>query len=337
MRVDKYLSRAFPFLNRTEWKQRIQDNELKINYENKQRDIKPTYKIKPYDEFWFLQRRPKESLFSEKIECLFDNGDICAFNKPPGLVIHQAGMHVHNTVLNLIKKQGYGDCYPVHRIDKETSGIVLTARKMQTRKSLSLAFATKDLQKMYLAIVKSKIDLPASFQVNLPIGKPEDSKIRLKLSVNFKFGKEAMTNFFVLSSHKDYYLLACFPLTGRTNQIRVHLSSVGAPIVGDKMYHSDENTFLEYFEDGLTENVLRKIEFKRQILHNAVLSISKAQLEISCPISKDIQEGFSFWEKLSLSKNSLSLSKKEGILNAFQFYKDKSPEFVFQSESQLYL
>lgn len=190
---------------------------------------------------------------------------------------------------------------------------------------------------MYLAIVKSKIDLPASFQVNLPIGKPEDSRIRLKLSVNFKFGKEAMTNFFVLSSHKDYYLLACFPLTGRTNQIRVHLSSIGAPIVGDKMYHSDENTFLEYFEDGLTENVLRKVEFKRQILHNAVLSISKAQLEISCPISKDIQEGFSFWEKLSLSKNSLSLSKKEGILNAFQFYKDKSPEFVFQSESQLYL
>ena len=336
MRVDKYLSQAFPFLNRIEWKKRIQNKELKLNDREKKREIKPTYKIKPSDEFWFLQRRPRESLLNETIECLYDDGDVCAFNKPPGLVIHQAGMHVHNTLLNLIKKQGYTDCYPVHRIDRETSGILLTARKIQTRKYLSLAFATKNVQKMYLAIVKSKIDLPESFQVNFPIGKPKSSKIRLKLSVNFEDGKDALTNFFVMSSYKNYYFLACFPLTGRTNQIRAHLSSIGAPIVGDKMYHSDEETFLEYFKDGLTDNVLKKIEFNRHILHNAVLAIKDSKIEIACPISKDIQEGFSFFDKFTFSHNSLFLTRKEDVLKAFQMYYHTSPEFVFKDKSQLY-
>ncbi|KAB8028453.1 type III pantothenate kinase [Fluviispira multicolorata] len=303
-RIDAYMARKFQFHNRETWRERILNSEILIehgahreknaNYEVKLNKIKPTYKLKNYDQIWLFHPPEYEPDVIENIDVVFDNGDVCIFSKPPNMVIHAAGLYGKNTFVNIAAKMGYADCAAVHRIDRETSGILTCARKSTTRGVISEAFRQGNVDKMYLAVTKGTRNLPEKFRVNLPIGEPENSLIRLKLWVTGKNLQSAETWFAKLATFEDYTLFACLPQTGRTNQIRIHLAAIGHWIVGDKMYHENENVFIEFYEKGFTQWVSEQTLFPRHMLHNTGIMINSHELHeftkkpIICELPKDM-------------------------------------------------
>jgi RluA family pseudouridine synthase len=337
-RIDIYLAKNYPFLTRKGWQKKMEAKEVFVcspSFKGERRVIKPTYPVKIGDEVWISQLYAYDTKCEDQaLECIYDNKDIVAFSKPPHLVIHAVGMHMHNTLLNLMQKKGYKDCYPVHRIDKETSGAIICARKIETRQRLTHLLATKEVKKMYLAITKGPhAHMPSFFEVNAPIGCPTDSKIRLKLWVNGANTKEATTHFMKLSSFEDYALFACFPKTGRTNQIRIHLASIGAWIVGDKMYHPNEEVFIDYFENGLTDFVKKETIFDRHLLHNTFFQIEDHEnidekITVIAPPFKDMKDFFVAQELFKQAH--LDLDSKEQfeiqVLSLLKDYEKKALE-----------
>jgi 23S rRNA pseudouridine1911/1915/1917 synthase len=279
-RLDSYLAARFKFHTRDKWHERIAAREVCIQ-PNAPRTpttrpepavwVKHTYRLKNCDQIWLYQPPEHEPDSVMHCDVLGDDGDVVVFSKPGNLVIHAVGQYSRNTFLHVAERMGYGDAAPIHRIDRETSGILVCARSLPNRRAVADAFRDGVMRKMYLAVSKLSHDLPDRFRVAEPIGDAVGSKIRLKLWIGGAGAVEALTNFVVLSRSGDYALIACFPKTGRTNQIRIHLAAAGAWIVGDKMYYPDEEIFLEFYEKGLTETVLAATGFPRHMLHNVAI------------------------------------------------------------------
>jgi 23S rRNA pseudouridine1911/1915/1917 synthase len=279
-RLDQYLAEKFKFHSREEWKRRIlasevcvQPNAPRVPSESPipVKWVKHTYRTQVFDQIWFYHPQHHEPDMVERCDVLVDDGDVVVFSKPGNMVIHAVGQYSRNTFLTVANRMGYADAAPIHRIDRETSGILVCARTTENRKIVAEAFRDGTMEKMYLAVTRSNPSLPMRFCVDSPIGDAVNSRIRLKLWVGGANAVSASTHFVKLSDCDGFSLYACFPQTGRTNQIRIHLASVGAWIVGDKMYHDDEEVFLEFYEKGLTERVLKATLFPRHMLHNAAI------------------------------------------------------------------
>jgi 23S rRNA pseudouridine1911/1915/1917 synthase len=306
-RVDRHLGLRFRFHSRQEWQDRILRKELLVEHDASRtrsepargglQAVKHTYRLKPFDQLWLFQPPQFEPGFIKEAKVLKDWGDEIAFHKPGNLVVHATGLYGRNTFLDVLDEQGFNNVFPVHRIDRETSGILLCARTSQTRRMLAELFRYSVMHKMYLAVTRSFVETPNEFVVNAPIGSALGSQIRLKMWVGEHEGAQrAETHFLRLAVVGNYCLYACFPITGRTNQIRVHLAAAGQWIVGDKMYHPNENVFLSYFDHGLSEAVLKAIEVPRQALHNAAIQADDSSVRIFadgpivCPVAADLME-----------------------------------------------
>lgn len=336
VRLDRYLAKHYPFLSRDLWRARIFSNEVMIQHNSpkipeepfpKISNVKHTYRVQSYDQIWIFHPPELEPDSVNECDVLYDDGDVVAFSKPGNLVVHATGMYMRNTFINLAQRMGYGDSAPVHRIDRETSGLLLCARKSSTRNNLALAFRHSEMRKMYFAITRGTRPLPSLFRANLPIGDASDSRIRLKMWVNTVDALPSITDFAHLSSVDDFHLLACFPRTGRTNQIRIHLCALGHWIVGDKMYHPNEDVFIDFFENGLTDWVSKQLLFPRHLLHNAAIEIPESASPtagaIVAPLTSDIfefQYTKSLLEAAGMSGNQQQMS--EAFLNLFLRYKD---------------
>ena len=333
-RLDRYLAINFPFHTRDLWRQRILGQEVRIQHGTPKipnsnpiylNIPKPTYKVRPFDQLWVFHPAEYEPDSIDTCEVVFDDGDVMAFSKPGNLVIHASGLYGKNTFVQIARNMGYADAAPVHRIDRETSGLLLCARTTQTRHSLSHSFRYGQMRKLYFAVTRGTRELPTKFKVDMPIGEAVNSAIRLKLWVNTPGALQSLTHFKKLSSVGEYTLMACLPQTGRTNQIRIHLAAIGHWIVGDKMYHADENVFLEFYEKGLTPWVNEQVEFPRHLLHNAgILCEGPFDLEVCkhpivCPFTPDM-EGYGIFKEL-LSAANIPLeheAQKECIKNLFE-------------------
>ena len=331
-RIDAYMANKFQFHNRETWRERISNGEVLIEHgaNRKEREkihlnkIKPTYKLKNYDQIWLFHPPEYEPDVIEKMDIIFDDGDLCIFSKPPNMVIHAAGIYGKNTFVNISAKMGYADCSAVHRIDRETSGILACARKSETRNIISEAFRQGNIEKLYIAVTKGKSQLPENFRVTLPIGEPENSLIRLKLWVNGNLPQQAETWFSKLATYEDYTMFACLPQTGRTNQIRIHLAAIGHWIVGDKMYHEDEQVFIQFYENGYTDWVHEQTLFPRHMLHNAGIMGSNIKLTslsdnpIVCELYSDMMNSEIVKNLLKNSSIPLDpIQQREYIKNIF--------------------
>lgn len=279
-RLDRYLAQNFRFHVREAWQRRIGAAEVLLEHGAPRRnlpavespqlhEVKATYRLQAGDQIWLFHPPAYEPGIVDSCRVLADDGDVVVFAKPGNLVIHAVGQYSHNTFLTVAKRMGYGDASPVHRIDRETSGILVCARQPATRNKISEAFREIEMQKLYLAVTRGGSNQPDRFRVVMPIGPAENSLIRLKQWVGGVAAQDAETWFARLASCDDCVLWACLPKTGRTNQIRIHLAALGAWIVGDKMYHADETIFLEYFDKGLTQRVMDAVLVPRHMLHNA--------------------------------------------------------------------
>ena len=211
--------------------------------------VKSSYKVQAGDQIQVEEEIPVEvSLKAQNIplDIIYEDKDIIVVNKPKGMVVHPANGNPDGTLVNAIMAickdslSGIGgEIRPgiVHRLDKDTSGIIIVAKNDKAHINLSEQIKDHKVKKTYIALVRGIVKENEA-TINMPIGRSE--KDRKKMAVTKK-GKEAITHFKVLERYDKYTLLQVNIETGRTHQIRVHLSQIGYPIVGDEVYSNGKN------------------------------------------------------------------------------------------------
>jgi len=240
-RVDKFLASIERLgLSRSQIQQLIGDSLVKVNGDV----VKPSYTVQPGDEIWVGKPEPREATLVAQdmpLDIVYEDSDLLVVNKQPGLVVHPAPGHPRGTLVNALLSycddlQGVGDeLRPgiVHRLDKDTTGVLVVAKNDESHRALSRALAARRVHRVYLALVHGSPAVNTGL-VDAPIGRhPRDRK---RMAVNTSRGREARTYFEVRERLGDYALIECRLETGRTHQIRVHMAYIGHPVVGDPVY-----------------------------------------------------------------------------------------------------
>ena len=245
-RVDGFIPNVQKDISRSMVQKLIENENIKVN--NKK--TKYSYKLKLNDEIEISVPEAKEiNLKAQDIplEVIYEDKDIIVINKPKGMVVHPANGNPDGTLVNAVMSlckdslSGIGgEIRPgiVHRLDKDTSGAIIVAKNDKAHINLSEQLKNHEVKKTYLALVRGIIKENEA-TINMPIARSK--KDRKKMAVD-KDGKEAITHFKVLGRYKNKYTLLQINLeTGRTHQIRVHLSYIGYPIIGDEVYSNGKN------------------------------------------------------------------------------------------------
>ena len=263
-RIDAYVAEKMD-ISRVNVQRLIEENKLLVNGKS----VKPSYKVKLGDEISIEKEEPKEIEIKPEnipIPILYEDNDIIVVNKPKGMVVHPANGNWEGTLVNAIMAickdslSGIGgEIRPgiVHRLDKDTSGVIVIAKNDKAHINLSEQIKKHEVKKTYIAVVRGVVKENEA-TINMPIGRSE--KDRKKMAVTKK-GKEAITHFKVLKRFDDYTVLEVNIETGRTHQIRVHLSQIGYPLIGDTTYSSGKNKW------GIKGQALhaKSLEFKHPI------------------------------------------------------------------------
>ena len=243
-RIDSYLA-ANTEHSRANIQRLIENEKILVNGKK----TKVSYKVQPNDEISIEYEEPKEIGLKAQdipIDVLYEDCDIIVVNKPKGMVVHPANGNPDGTLVNAVMAickdslSGIGgEIRPgiVHRLDKDTSGVIIVAKNDKSHIALSEQIKNHEVEKTYIALVKGFVKENEA-TINMPIGR--STKDRKKMAVN-KNGKNAITHFKVIERFKNYTLLEVKIETGRTHQIRVHLSEIGYPIVGDVVYSNGRN------------------------------------------------------------------------------------------------
>ena len=264
-RIDAYLSSKNDDFSRVAIQRLIEEQKILVNGKK----TKASYKVQENDKITLEEVIPKEiSLKAQEIpiEVIYEDNDIIVVNKPKGLVVHPANGNPDGTLVNAIMAickdslSGIGgELRPgiVHRLDKDTSGLLIVAKNDKAHINMSEQIKNHEVEKTYIALVRGFVkDNEAT--INMPIGR--SSKDRKKMAV-VNTGKEAITHFKVIERYDKYTLLEIKIETGRTHQIRVHLSQIGYPIVGDGVYSNGKN---EWNIEGQCLHA-KKLKFKHPI------------------------------------------------------------------------
>lgn len=238
-RLDKYIADQISNLSRTRVKELLQDKEISVNNKNE----KASYKIQEGDHVLVNVPAVKPlDVEPENIplDIIYEDQDVIVVNKPQGMVVHPAAGHPDHTLVNALlyhtrdlaaSPEGFRPGI-VHRIDKDTSGLLMVAKNIPARESLEKQLAHKTNKRLYLAIVHGNFG-EENGTIDAPIGRDPHDRKKMGVVAN---GKEAVTHFKVIEQYKGYSLIQCRLETGRTHQIRVHMAYIGHPVAGDPLY-----------------------------------------------------------------------------------------------------
>ena len=241
MRLDKYLAEQFPEQTRSYLQKLIKDGEVTVNGKK----VKTGYQLSKGDEVSVNIPEPKElDVEPQKmnLDIVYEDDDVILVNKPKGMVVHPAPGHTTDTLVNgllyhckdnLSGINGVARPGIVHRIDRDTTGILIVCKNDMSHNSIAAQLKEHSINRRYRALVHGNLKDDTG-TVEGPIGRhPIDRK---KMAINEKNGKPAVTHYTVLERFGNYTLIECKLETGRTHQIRVHMTSIGHPLVGDEVY-----------------------------------------------------------------------------------------------------
>ena len=248
LRIDKFLSEKLTQHTRSHLQKLIEDGCVKVNGGA----VKPNYKVKPGDEVTVDEPPPVEPDVKAEavtLDVVYEDADMLVVNKPQGMVVHPAAGNREGTLVNALLHHCRGNLSGIngvlrpgilHRIDKDTSGLLLVAKSDAAHNSLAAQIKEHSLTRKYKALVHGNLKSDAG-TVNAPLGRhPSDRK---KMAIARIGGKEAVTHWKVLARLGRYTLVECTLETGRTHQIRVHMASLGHPVAGDKTYGVKKEEF----------------------------------------------------------------------------------------------
>jgi 23S rRNA pseudouridine1911/1915/1917 synthase len=234
---------------------------------------------------------PKEPPVPRDFAVLAEDETFLAIDKPAGLPMHTTAKFYRNTLVAVLRERYPQEPLQIcHRIDRETSGVLLIARDAQASSFLKRAFARRAVSKRYLAIVHGVP--PDEGVIDQPM-KILDTPTKLKMGIASD-GLPAVTGYRVVERFAAHALVECEPRTGRQHQIRVHLAAIGHPIVGDKLYRASERQFMDYCDGGMTPELLAAFDgLHRHALHAHRLTFphprTGAAVTVEAPLPADLR------------------------------------------------
>lgn len=235
----------------------------------------------------------KEPDIDEEFYVIFEDENYIAINKTGNLPVHPSGIFFNNTLVSILEKQYDKKFFPIHRLDRETSGAILLGKNKEAASFVQRAF--ENVSKGYTAIVKGAVE-EKSFSIDVPLGQARNSSIRKKREAFPGAPEKALTQFTVssVSSDRNFSLVNAVPVTGRTHQIRAHLCYAGYPVIGDKIYGTDEGIYLRYVEEGNSDELKGLAGFNRCALHSSFIKFYhpylKKDVKIIAPLLPDMSE-----------------------------------------------
>lgn len=330
LRLDVFLSGALRNTSRTRAKLIAEHSA----YCPEGRHRKPSERLHAEDRI-VLWRRPVDDADPEvELPVVYTDAHLLVLNKPPHLAVHPTARHHHATVTKILQQRHPTERLRlVHRLDRETSGVLLVARGLEAERAFRMLFEgiapvaadalprrrrparnaaplqrPRLVEKEYVAICWGT---PPDGLIDLPLEPDPDNPLRVKMRIARPgTGLAAQTRVELLARTERYSLIRCGLLTGRQHQIRIHLAHSGCPVVGDKLYGPDDRLLARAADGELTEADLAKLELPRHALHAACYRlehpISGEPLELCAPLADDLA---SFWQRVSGSDPPKSLTK----------------------------
>ena len=293
-----FLSSRFKYHTKKKWSELINNADVKVNDSVSLPDY--ILKFKDTVSYSVILKEPPVNTDI----CILHNEDtFLAACKPGNLPSHADGNFIKNTFIFLLKnmmaEQGYeGYLKLVHRLDRETSGIMIVAKTKDANRILAKQFETGDVKKEYTAIVRGIVQND-SFEVNGAIAPDPASSVSIRKRVvpdGTAGAQSSLTRFEVTERLSGYTVVRCLPATGRTNQIRVHLSHVGYPLAGDKLYGRSDEEFLEFVREARAGHfdLLPWMDAPHHMLHASSIKFTHPETgknaSFECPLPEDMKQ-----------------------------------------------
>ena len=292
IRLDVFLKERIPKLSRS----RIQDAiGTRVEVPGRGR-VKPSTLLRPGETVVVLPVPPP---VEDEPECLVPilhlDDDMLVIDKPAGLLVHPSSHVRKGSVTYLLSQKIDGPIHLVHRLDRETSGLMVIARSSESARALSAQMAreVEGAEKVYLACVFGEMGVTRGV-IDLPIGSAVKSAVYVKRGVNPARGRPSRTHFEVAARAGGFSLVKVGLTTGRRHQIRVHLAAAGHAVVGDKLYGPAESHYLRFIRGGFDERMKRELLADRQLLHAVELGVrhprTGAPMRFASPPPADMRE-----------------------------------------------
>lgn len=306
MRLDLFLKEKYRKLSREYLQRGIKEGNITLNHKS----TKPAAVLRIKDKVFVLSKnKGREPEVDFNFETLYEDDHIVVVNKPGNLPVHPTGRYFFHTLLTQLRVVNGNEVdqekefYIVHRLDRETSGVLVIGKNPAAAASLVNQFEKRATAKEYLAIVKGVIK-EDSFLIDAPLATDPRSEIRIKMHV-VEMGANgeplylpksevlpASTAIEVIERFENYTLVRCRPHTGRQHQIRVHLWHIGHPIIGDKLYGTDAAFFLRSLQDLVSVEVEPGMMIQRHALHAYKLGfrhpVTGEPMEFTQPLPKEL-------------------------------------------------
>jgi 23S rRNA pseudouridine1911/1915/1917 synthase len=271
-RLDLYLTVQFPDHSRSVIQKAIDAGGVTVN----DKAAKASYKVRLGDKVRVWLPEPGHDAPAPEdipLDVLYEDGYLAVINKPHDMVVHPAKGHWSGTLVNALQfrfgqlSNLSGEYRPgiVHRLDRDTSGVILIAKEERTHRDLGYQFETRKVFKEYTAITQGVLDRDSDY-IEKRIGHHPNDRIKMTVTEDEDVGKEASSFYEVIERFRGYTLCRIQPRTGRTHQIRVHLASVGCPVLADKIYSGRDQLRLSDLVPGLAAEQ-DEVLMPRQALH----------------------------------------------------------------------
>lgn len=261
---------------------------------------RPSERVKAGEVVMLIRPKLNEPDVPLDFQVIYEDDDLLAIDKPAGLPMHPTATYHRHTLTYQLRQRYGSEPQIAHRLDRETSGVVLCGQNLDAERALKLAFENREVEKTYVAIVRGEMPETGTIELNMASAR-EGLHVMMEVRED---GAHSRTRYEVIETRGGHTLVRLHPETGRQHQLRVHLSHVGHPIVGDKLYGPErEEPFLECIETGLTPGLIERLGLARQALHAETVRFAHPTeggrtMCIAAEIPQDMRD---LWESFATS------------------------------------